>query len=297
MKKITTLLALLLTSVLFAQAPEKMSYQAVIRNASNALVNNQSVGMRISILKTTATGTVSYQETQTTTTNANGLASIEIGAGTVVSGTFASIDWSADKYFVKTETDPAGGTSYSISGTSQLLSTPYALYAKKAGNGANLELLANQVSGIALTVPTSVTTTMPPTVIYNNVLNAPTMGSYNNTTGVYTVGAAGAGVYMIQARIHGGDAAPTNNTVSYCLNLVINNPTWGATTGDIIYGIYTPLNVYTPVNTKARGEIVTYTKLNANDTIKIVVHGTNSSVAPQNTIPDALSNIIIMKMN
>ena len=122
--------AVLLTVNVFAQSPQKMSYQAVIRNSSNVLITSKAVGMQISILQTSATGTNVYTETQTPTTNINGLVSIEIGGGTVVSGVFAAIDWSKGPYFIKTETDPTGGTNYNISGTSQLLSVPYALHAK-----------------------------------------------------------------------------------------------------------------------------------------------------------------------
>ena len=135
MKKIITICAaVLMTASVFAQSPNKMSYQAVIRNNSNALVTSSAVGMRISILQTTPSGTAVYVETQTPTTNANGLVSIEIGGGTVVSGNFANINWANGPYFVKTETDPTGGTSYSITGTSQLLSVPYALYAANSGS-------------------------------------------------------------------------------------------------------------------------------------------------------------------
>ena len=133
MKKIYTIVAaLLMTASVFAQAPEKMSYQAVVRDASNQLTTNQAVGMQISILQTTATGTAVYVETQTPTTNANGLVSLEIGTGTVVSGDFTTIDWANDTYFIKTETDPTGGTTYTITGTTQLMSVPYALHAKTA---------------------------------------------------------------------------------------------------------------------------------------------------------------------
>jgi hypothetical protein len=111
-----------------------MSYQAVIRNGSDQLVANHAVGMRISILQGSEIGTPIYVETQTPTTNTNGLATIEIGGGTPVTGIFASIDWSTGTYFIKTETDPTGGTSYTITGTSQLLSVPYALYAKTVAN-------------------------------------------------------------------------------------------------------------------------------------------------------------------
>jgi hypothetical protein len=135
MKKLYTILAaLFLTASAFAQAPEKMSYQAVVRDSGDALVTSQPVGMQISILQTTATGTAVYVETQTPTTNVNGLVSLEIGTGTVVSGDFTTIDWSTDSYFIKTETDPAGGTTYTITGTSQLMSVPFALYAKTSGS-------------------------------------------------------------------------------------------------------------------------------------------------------------------
>ena len=90
MKKLYTIIAtILLTATTFAQAPEKMSYQAVIRNSGDALVVSQAVGMKISILQGSASGTVVYVETQTPTTNINGLVSIEIGTGTPVTGTFA----------------------------------------------------------------------------------------------------------------------------------------------------------------------------------------------------------------
>jgi hypothetical protein len=129
MKRIFTILAaVLLTGSVFAQSPQKMSYQAVIRNSSNLLVVNHSVGMKISILQGTATGTAVYFETQTPTTNANGLISIEIGGG----NGFDTIHWANNYYFIKTETDPTGGTNYTITGTSQLLSVPYALHSKTA---------------------------------------------------------------------------------------------------------------------------------------------------------------------
>jgi uncharacterized protein (TIGR02145 family) len=133
MKKLITLCAsILITTIVFAQSPNKMSYQAVIRNSSNALINNQVVGMKISILQNSPTGNAVYEETQTPTTNANGLASIEIGGGAVVSGNFSSINWANGPFFCKTETDPTGGGNYTITATSQLLSVPYALF---SGNG------------------------------------------------------------------------------------------------------------------------------------------------------------------
>jgi trimeric autotransporter adhesin len=138
MKRIfSTIVVVALTVCVSAQTPQKMSYQAVIRNLSGVLVANQSIGMKISILQGSPTGTLIYQEIYNPNpqTNANGLVTVEIGGGIVLTGTFSTIDWSAGPYFLKTETDPAGGTNYSISGTSQLLSVPYALYTGSSGNG------------------------------------------------------------------------------------------------------------------------------------------------------------------
>ena len=125
---------IVLTVTTTIQVPEKMSYQAVVRNTTNNLVINQPVGMQISILQGSATGTAVYVETQTPISNANGLVTLEIGGGAVVSGNMATINWANGPYFIKTETDPTGGSSYTITGTSQLLSAPYALYAKTSGS-------------------------------------------------------------------------------------------------------------------------------------------------------------------
>ena len=121
-----------------AQAPQKMSYQAVIRNSSSALVTSTTVGMKISVLQGTSAGTAVYVETQTPTTNTNGLVSLEIGTGTVVTGTFSSINWANGPYFIKTETDPTGGINYTIAGTNQLMSVPYALFSAAVTTNANL---------------------------------------------------------------------------------------------------------------------------------------------------------------
>lgn len=138
MKRIfSIIIAGLISAGAFAQAPEKMSYQAVVRDGSNTLVTSSAVGMQISILQGSSSGTAVYVETQTPTSNANGLVSVEIGDGTLVSGDFSTIDWANGPYFVKTETDPTGGVTYTITGTSQLLSVPYALHAKTAENVVN----------------------------------------------------------------------------------------------------------------------------------------------------------------
>jgi uncharacterized protein (TIGR02145 family) len=146
MKTINSLLTgLLLTASVFftqkatAQAPHRMSYQSVLRNSSNVLLAETLVGIKISVLQGGASGTAVYVETQTATTNANGLVSLQIGTGTASTGSFATINWAAGPYFIKTETDPAGGTNYSITGTQEILSVPFAMYAAKSADSSALQ--------------------------------------------------------------------------------------------------------------------------------------------------------------
>ena len=117
MKKIFILavFSLIISAITFAQVPQKMSYQAVVRGSNNNLVTNSEISVRISILQGNAEGTAVYSETHLATTNANGLVSIEIGNGTS-SDDFSAIDWANGPFFVKTETDVNGGNDYDIIG-------------------------------------------------------------------------------------------------------------------------------------------------------------------------------------
>lgn len=139
MKKIllSYLFFMLVMTMGYAQSPEKFSYQAVVRDASGNLVSNSPVGVRVSILKNSASGVSVYCETHHLNTNINGLLTMEIGGGTLVGGDFSMIQWGDGPYFLKMETDVTGGTNYTITATQQLLSVPYALYAKYAENGGS----------------------------------------------------------------------------------------------------------------------------------------------------------------
>lgn len=143
-KNLLLLLCVFVFGNTFSQAPQKMSYQAVVRNSSNSLVSNSNVGIKISILQGSPNGNAVYSETHTTTTNTNGLATIEIGNGTVLAGTFGSINWGQGPYFIKSETDINGGSNYTISATSQLLSVPYALYAENSGGMSDYAIFEEQ---------------------------------------------------------------------------------------------------------------------------------------------------------
>ena len=114
---------------IFGQAPEGFKYQAVLRNASNAIIANQAVGIKLTIQQGSIGGTAVYTETFAPTTNAYGLVNLEIGSGTTLDD-FTTIDWANGSYFIETAIDASGGSNYSVMGTNQLMSVPYALYAK-----------------------------------------------------------------------------------------------------------------------------------------------------------------------
>ena len=129
---LTIALFVSVTITVFAQAPEKMSYQAIIRAQDNSLVLNSNISLKVIVHQGSSTGTNVYQETHYSKTNGNGLVSLEIGAGTVISGNFGVISWEKGPYFIETQVDVTGGSNYNIIGITQLLSVPYALHAKTA---------------------------------------------------------------------------------------------------------------------------------------------------------------------
>ncbi len=203
MKHIVTIIAIVLGSVnTFAQAPNRISYQAEVRNTSNSLVVNQLVGMRISILQGSTTSPAVYFETHTPTTNANGLISIQIGGG-ITSGNFASINWGNGPYFLKTETDPTGGTNYSITGTNQLLSVPYALFSNSSNNGVPAGGANGQILTYCNEIPTWTTGGICPGSI--SALNCATSSNTGNlTSGVAATNVSSSVPYS------GGNGGPHN---------------------------------------------------------------------------------------
>lgn len=156
---IASVLLTLLFSASFSQAPQKFNYQAVARSAAGTVLANQNINIRLSILEGSASGTASYVETQQANTNQFGLFSLQVGTGTVTSGTFSNINWGNGSKFLKTEFDPTGGTNFSISGTTEMVSVPYALYAKEVSNplwnktGNNINNTNTGRVGIGTSVP------------------------------------------------------------------------------------------------------------------------------------------------
>lgn len=132
---LSTFCFLFLTFLIKAQAPPNaFNYSAVARNAAGQPIATTTIGIQITILKTSPTGVSQYSENHFVNTDGFGLFNLVIGAGAVQSGSMATIDWSNDNYYLKVGMDASGGTNFLTMGTTQLLSVPYAMYAKSAGS-------------------------------------------------------------------------------------------------------------------------------------------------------------------
>lgn len=279
MKKLIVLTsAFLFVVVALAQTPQKMSYQCVVRNTTGGLVTSHAVGIKISILQGSATGTLVFSETYSPVpqTNANGLLTIEIGSGTPSFGTFANIDWAAGPYFIKTEADPAGGTSYTIVGTSQLLSVPYALYAKSAANG---------FSGN-----------------YNDLTNKPVLfdGAWASLTGK-PVTIAGYGITDAMAITHPANSITSTNITNWSTAFGWGNhaglyrplsyvPSWNEITGKPAFATVATSGSYNDLLNKpapyvaGAGILFTGSTISANLSLQVSEEGDILTLTPGNSV-------------
>lgn len=146
----------------FSQVPEKFNYQLVLRDQFGSVLQNEPATILISILQGSLQGDPVFIETHSITTNDFGLASLMIGSGAVISGSMNGIDWSKGPYFIKTWVNGIE------TGGSQLITVPYAMYAKRAqiadsGFSGNYEDLKNK----------PVLSKVSETGSYNDLLNKP----------------------------------------------------------------------------------------------------------------------------
>lgn len=220
MKKIIlSVAALLLTMKLFAQAPQGINYQAVVRNSSGATINNTAVGMRVSIRQNGPAGTIVYSESFTPTTSSLGLVNFVIGQGTVLSGTFNTIDWGNGTYFCEIGVDAAGGSNYVSMGAQQFMSVPYALYAASSGSGGGSYTAG---SGIAITGNTiSATDNSASNEFQNLTVSGQNLSISNGNTVTLPTGTtytAGSGIAIAGSTISATDPSTTNEIQTLTLS-------------------------------------------------------------------------------
>ncbi|MDB4710379.1 hypothetical protein OAF16_01475 [Flavobacteriales bacterium] len=120
-KTILYILISFISTCLYAQAPEKINYQAVVRDGNGNILPNTSVPITIDVVNGVNTCSV-YSGSQTT--NSYGLINIELDLSA------CTIDWS-------TGTATLSSSINSISGTSNLNSVPYSIYSSISDSTAN----------------------------------------------------------------------------------------------------------------------------------------------------------------
>ena len=229
-KLIFTVAAFLALNMAVAQAPEGFKYQAVVRDASSAIVASSPIGVQVRILQGGSAGAPVYVETHTGITNTYGLMSLTVGGGTVSSGSFSGIDWSAGPYFMEISMDISGGTSYTTMGSSQLLSVPYALYAGSVAGGSGGDAdadPANELNTAFSLTGTTLSITDPggtlnvdlTTVAGGDDADADPTNEYN--TGVSLSGttlsvtdAGGSVMANLSSLVNDADADPTNEYIT-----------------------------------------------------------------------------------
>ena len=211
----------LIGTLAFAQAPEKFTYQSVIKNSSGYLLKNQEIGLRISILFNSSNGISIYSEEHRVESNSNGLVTLIIGEG-VTTDVFSDIDWGNGEYYLKVEVDPQGGINYMMNQTSQLLSVPYALY---AGNSSvNLSVIGqsyitysgNQISANKIDASNDITglSAVATSGQYNDLANTPILfdGDYANLTNKPTLFDGDYANLTNKPTLFDGDYANLTNT-------------------------------------------------------------------------------------
>lgn len=146
-------------------AQDAISYQAIARDHAGAVISNQTISVKFEIRQGSMTGTSVFSETHTATTNQFGL--FTLGVGSVSTSQFQAINWAAMPFFMEVSIDPAGGTSFTSVGNQQLMSVPYALYAKTAGNAGITPTISINSPNTVSASSGSYTITIPAAATYS----------------------------------------------------------------------------------------------------------------------------------
>jgi hypothetical protein len=266
----------------WAQSPQGINYQAVVRDNVGNVVVSTNVGMKVSIHQGFPTGTVIYSESFTPTTSNIGLVNLIIGQGTPLVGSFSTIDWSAGPYYCELGLDITGGTTYLSMGTQQFMSVPYALYAENSGNSSGSSFAQSYIflrkKATPQVIPDNVVLVGTGVNSWDNIDS--TNISFNNTTGTVTI--QDAGIYslhvtMSYATLNSGTFATWFNVTS------THHPVWVART-----------DVQTTTSHRVSTSYIGYFETGATINVGVFHNSGASASVPNNTTSndECLFNIV-----
>ncbi len=234
MKKLAFILLAMVCGglTILAQSPGLFNYQAVVRNSSGDLITNSDINFRISIREGSSQGTTVFSETQLVQSNSNGVCNLKIGDGNNITGSLSAIDWSSGTYFLQIETDASGGESFTETGTVQLLSVPYAMYANAVSNTDDADAdSTNEIQDLnldnnILTITGNPDATSISLAAYQG---ANTDNQELNLTGT-DLSITGGNLIDVSSLVNDADADPTNELQ----NLTFSGDTLGLENGNHI---------------------------------------------------------------
>ncbi len=189
MKKLIVFLLVLLAAncSVQAQAPQGFNFQGIALDNNGFVVASKLVSLRFSICTDSVGNTVRYSETASVQTDKYGQFIAVIGNGVPIIGKFGSIVWSLGNLYMKTEIDIANTGKYVVTGLSQLLSVPYAMYANYAENKYLKVDIAGRNTGISDSVLMKNTTAIDNTSVGYASLTNNTSGRLNSSVGNYSM--------------------------------------------------------------------------------------------------------------
>ncbi|MBK9983902.1 MAG: tail fiber domain-containing protein [Saprospiraceae bacterium] len=295
-----SLLALFISQGIMAQAPQSFNYQAVARDQSGNVITG-NVNVRFSLHEDNTGGSVRYKETNQTTTTTQGVFSMAIGSGTVVSGSMSDIDWANHQYFLEVELKADGNTNYTSMGTTQLLSVPYAMYAAKSGTtldaGNGIEIQNNTITN---TGDLSSDNELQTLDVNGNQLSISNGNTVTLPTG--TTYMEGAGIDINGNTISANDISPTNEIQTLSINgnqlslsngggsiqLPAGNSSW-ATNGTVTYNNPTTndVGIGTDFNSNAKLNVIStgnkhagnFTSPGSGDALHAYCNGTGAGIS------------------
>lgn len=240
---------LLLTSCLFsslfsfAQPPQAINYQGVARDSIGHPLINQNIGIKLSILDSSAVGQSVYVETHIVSTSSSGLFNLSIGLGTVVLGNFSDIKWAQGNKWFKVEIDPQVGSNYQLIGTSQFLSVPFALHLGTANTATSVSTKQESFTNYQVFSTTGVSSWMVPDGVTKVMVECWGAGGGTSTGACAGAGGYGKSIFTVVSATSylitvgaGGNASGSNGGDSSFGNLIISYGGQGANGGYNIGG-------------------------------------------------------------